>query len=82
MQAPRDSAGLSLVRAFSACFRFLTSGSALARNVLFEAGEEESMLSLLGALWIFAVFVLAARHEGHRLRRESRGWRSRRAYAI
>lgn len=40
------------------------------------------MLSLLGALWIFAVFVLAARHDASRPRREARGWRSRRVYAL
>jgi hypothetical protein len=40
------------------------------------------MLSLLGALWIFAVFAFAARFEARRPRRESRDWRSRRAYAL
>jgi hypothetical protein len=44
--------------------------------------EEESMLSLLAALWIFVVFALAARFEAQRPRRESRDWRGRRAYAL
>ena len=40
------------------------------------------MLSLLGALWIFAVFALASRFDLNRPRRESRGWKNRRACAV
>lgn len=62
-------------------FRDLTGSPELARNLLFRTTEEDVMLSLLGALWIFAVFALAAHFDANRPRREARGWRSRRAYA-